>query len=107
MGTHPAAQAFGHGEGDQEIVDRQQQRGIGVEPLLGVLAAALGTMPVVAGVITEVAVVAVGAIMQRPAQRGGAASQDGLQHLALAGGHGGAESRQIGRSPSAQHFVDG
>ena len=80
---------------------------LAVEPLLGVLAAALRTVPVVAGVITEVPVLAIGAIVQRPAQRGGAASQKGLQHLALAGGHGGSELRQIGRSPSAQDFVNG
>ena len=70
MRANPTAQAFGHGEGDQEIVHRQQQRGILVEPLLGLLAAALRTVPVVAGVITEVSVVAVGAIMQRPARAG-------------------------------------
>ena len=75
--------------------------------LLGLLAAALRTVPVVAGMITEVAVVAVGTIVERPAQRRGAASQKALEHLALAGGHSGSELLQIGRSPSAQDFVDG
>jgi hypothetical protein len=103
----PAAQAFGHSEGDQEIGDREQQGRVGRQPLLGVLSAALGAMPIIAGVVGEVTVAAIGAIVERPAQRGGAAGQEGLQHLALAGGHGGTELGQIGRSPLAQDLVNG
>jgi len=54
-----------------------------------------------------VSVVALRAMVQRAAQRRGATSQKALKHLALAGRHGGSELSQIGRSPSAQHFVDG
>jgi len=64
-------------------------------------------VPVIAGVIGEVAVAALGAMVERPAQRRGAAGQEGLQHRALAGGHGGAESGQVGRSPPAQDLVNG
>jgi hypothetical protein len=46
-------------------------------------------------------------MMERAAQRRGATSQKALQHLALAGRHGGSELGQIGWSPSAQYFVDG
>jgi hypothetical protein len=45
--------------------------------------------------------------VERAAQRRGATSHKALQHLALAGRHGGSESSQIGWGPSAQHFVDG
>jgi hypothetical protein len=88
-------------------VDRQQQGGIVHQPLLGILATALRTMPIVAGMIAEVPMVALRAMMQRAAQRGGATSQKALKHLALAGRHGGSELSQIGWSPSAQYFVDG
>ena len=86
MRTNPAAQALGHRECYQEIIYRQQECGIVSEPLLGIESTALGTVPVVAGVVAEMPVVAVGAIVERTAQRGGAASQKALQHLALAGG---------------------
>jgi hypothetical protein len=64
-------------------------------------------MPIITGVITEVAMVALRTMMERAAQRRGATSQKALQHLALAGRHGGSELGQIGWSPSAQYFVDG
>lgn len=106
VGADPAAQAFGHSEGDQEIGDRQQEGGVGREPLVGVLPAALGAVAVIARVIGEMAVAAIGAGVERPAQRGGAAGQEGLQHRALAGGHGGAELGQVGWSPLAQNLVN-
>ena len=38
MSANPTAQAFRHGEGDQEIVHGQQQRGVFIEPLVPWLA---------------------------------------------------------------------
>jgi hypothetical protein len=64
-------------------------------------------MPIVTGVIAEMPMVALRTMMERTAQRRGAASHQALQHLALAGGHGGSELGQIGWSPSAQYLVNG
>lgn len=80
---------------------------MGSQPLAGVLATALGAVPVVAGVVGEVTVAAIGAQVESPAQRGGAAGQKGLQHRALAGGHGGTELGQVGGSPPAQDLMNG
>jgi hypothetical protein len=44
-------------------VDRQQQGGIVDQPLLGILATALGAMPIVAGMIAEVSMVALRTMM--------------------------------------------
>ncbi len=64
-------------------------------------------MPIIAGVVAEMAMVALGTIMERTAQRRGATSPKALKHLALAGGHGGSELGQVGWSPPTQYFVDG
>jgi len=45
-------QLGGQGEGDQEVRDGQQQLLLLVQPLIGLLVAALGTVPVLAGVIS-------------------------------------------------------
>ena len=116
MGAYPPAQAFRNSEGEQEVVDRQEQRGVLLEPLLSVLAAALRAVSVIAGVIAEMAMVAVWTIVQRPAQRGSAASQKALQsrgksQKSIKKVRGVAkllpELLQIGRGPSAQRVVNG
>jgi len=65
-----------HGEGDQVISHGQQLTSLAVAPLGGIGVTALGTGPVVAGVIGIVLLAAVAAV-ELPAQGGGAAGQKG------------------------------
>ena len=51
MGAHPEAQWLRDGESDQEVRDREQQARVVGQPLVGVGLAALGTVPVIAGMI--------------------------------------------------------
>jgi len=106
MRTNPAPQRFGDGEGDQEVGHRQEQTGVSGQPLVGVGLAALGTMPIIAGMIGVVVGAAVRAEEERAAQGGGVTGQELLKHLALTRGHVRAESVQIDRAPTLEQVLE-
>ena len=62
-------------------------------------------MPIVAGMIAIVARATVRTREELAAQRGGTATQNALEHLALARGHARAETCQILRPVADQQFV--
>ena len=76
MGADHRPELGGHGEGDQVVGYGQQFASLAVEPLGDIGVTALGTGPVVAGVIGIVQLAAVAAV-ELPAQGGGAAGQKG------------------------------
>jgi hypothetical protein len=106
MGTDPAAQGIREGKGDQEIRDGQEELGLMSQPGLGVGLTALGAMAIVAGMVGVVVGVTVGAGEERASQSRGAAVEDGLQNLPLAGGHGLAETLQVGWSVLDQELME-
>ncbi len=107
MSTDPGAQRLRDGEGDQEIGNGQEQLGMVLEPGLGIGLAALGTVPVVAGVVGVVVNAAIRAKKERAPLGGGATGEDLVQDLALTGGHGRAVPVQVSGSPTDQHLMEG
>ena len=82
-------EGLGHGEGDQEVRDRKEQTLLlAGQPILGVSVAALRTMPVVAGMIAVVELVAVRTAKELASQDGSAARQDLVQDLPMPHRHG-------------------
>jgi hypothetical protein len=108
MGADEHPQRFGQGEGDQEVRGGQKESLLlALEPGVGVGLAAERTVPVVAGVITVVKAVAVGAGQEFSAPGRGAAGQDRVQHLSLPRRHGGAEAPEIIRRQAPEPLMDG
>jgi hypothetical protein len=107
MGPDDAPQFCGHGEGDEEIGNRQQQaRLLARQPVVSVGAAALRTVTVVAGMIAVMKAGTVRALEQSAAQRRSAAGQDLFQDLAMPSGHGRAEPLRVSRSQLAEQLLD-
>ena len=101
-------QRLGHGEGDQEVGRGQKQAlALALQPGVGVGLAAERTVPVVAGMITVVKAVTVGAGEEFSAQGRGAAGQDRVQDLSLPGRHGGAEAPEVIRGQAPEPLVNG
>ena len=76
--TQPGAQPFGHREGDEVIGNGQELELLLLDPFGGVRVAALGTGPVITGVIDKMIPPAVLAAIDFPAQGAGAAFQNAL-----------------------------
>lgn len=74
------------GEDDVEILDRQQMFGLTVEPLGPGQGLAFGTMAVATGVVGDAVMTAVEAMLDMPAQGGGAAGSQVTQRLVLRAG---------------------
>ena len=106
MGTNPLAQRFWHREGDQEVTGGQEQLGMMIQPSLGVLLTATGTMPVVAGMIGVVVDLTVRAPVEGASSGGSAATENLGQDLTLTNGHGGAKALQINRPPTEQKLME-
>ena len=108
MGADERAQFFRHGESDQEVRHGKEQAPLlARQPSLGIGLAALGTMPVVAGMIAVVELVAVRTTEEMAAQRGSAAEQNLGQDLPMPQRHGRAEALPISRGQLAQQLMDG
>ena len=90
------------GEGDQVIGHGQQFASLAVEPLGGIGVAALGTGAVIAGVIGIVLLAAV-ALVELPAQGGGAAGQNGGDGAPMRGQEARAKLLLIRRPVPAQN----
>jgi len=106
MGTNPLTQGLGHREGDQEIARGQEQLGMMIQPGLGILLTATGTMPVIAGMIGIVVSLTVRAPVKTAPTGGGAATENLGQDLTLTDGHGRAKGLQINRPPTEQELME-
>src|SRR5712691_12959306 len=73
MAAGERAQLCGQGKGDKEVMSGQQQLLLLFEPIIGLLILALGTMPVLAGVITVALRLALTAEIELAAETLGAA----------------------------------
>jgi hypothetical protein len=102
------SQFLGHGKGHQEVRHGQQEPdALALEPVVGIGLTALGTVPVVAGVIAVVKARAVGTLEELAAQGRGAATQDLLQDLSLPTRHGRTKCLNILRRQAPELLVDG
>lgn len=100
-------EGFGHREGDQEVRHRKEQTLLlALQPILGVGVAALRTMPVVAGVVAVVELVAVRTTKELASQHGSAAGQDLLQDLPMPCRHG-RVTLPISRGQLLEQLMDG
>ena len=106
MRAQPRAERLRDGEGHQEIRHGQQQGPVGLQPMVGVGGAALWTVPVIAGVVTEELVFAVGTAIHGTTERRGAAPEDRRQDFTLAGRHRRSKTREVIRRPAAQDFMN-
>lgn len=101
VGTDDGAQLFGHGERDQVVGHGQQAPALFGQPLRGIGVAALGTGPVIAGVIDQLAPAAVATVELR-AQCRSAAGEDGLDGAPMRRQQTGAKLAFIRRPVAAQ-----
>ena len=107
MRANEHSQFFRHREGEQEVGRGQQEaRALVLKPVVSVGLTALGTMPVVAGMIAVVKARTVRALEELAAQSRSPARQNLSQDLPLAPGHGGAEALTVIRSQLAEPFVN-
>ncbi len=83
LGGEGTAQFFRHGEGPEEVGDRQEPFGLLLGPRGGVGAAAPRTRAVMAAVVRVIVLPAIGAGVHAPAQFGRAAALDREQGAAL------------------------
>jgi hypothetical protein len=80
---HQAVEVFGQGEDEVEVLDGQQLQLAVIDPGGALGCAAFGAVAVAAGVVADLHVAAVVALIDMAAERGGAAGLDGVQGAAL------------------------
>lgn len=83
IGAEQRVKRVGHGEDDVVVLDRQQMFSLGFEPAELLAALAFGTVPVPAGVVGDLAVIAAVALLDVAAEGGGAAVEDGAHDARL------------------------
>jgi hypothetical protein len=83
IGTKQDMESVGQGEDDVVVLDRQQVLLLSFEPTELLTALALGAMPVPAGVVGKLAVIAAVALVDMTAKGRGAAVEDGSHHACL------------------------
>lgn len=83
IGTEQGVERVGHGEDDVVILDGQEMLLLRFEPTELMAALALGTVPVPAGVVGYLAVIAAVTLIDVTAERRGTAVEDGPHHARL------------------------
>jgi hypothetical protein len=83
ISAEQGVKCVGHGEDDVVILDGQQMLLLSFEPAELMAALAFGTVPVPAGVVGNLAVIAAVALMDVTAERRGTAVEDGSHHACL------------------------
>ena len=104
MGAQPLPQTFRNGEGNQIIGNRQEFELLLLDPVGGVVLAALRTGAMVAGMIDKVVLTTVDTAKHLATQRRGAAIEDCLHRPAMRGKERGAKLPFILRPILAQHL---
>ena len=98
MGAGQRVQAMGQGEGDQKVGNRQEFPELRIAPAVGAVLAALGAMAVAAGMVAVEKFPARVAIEHFPPQHLGAAGENVLDRLLMAGRHTLAILLEVGRA---------
>ena len=98
MGAGEGIQAVGQGEGDQKVGNRQEFPELRIAPAVGAVLAALGAMAVAAGMVAVEKFPARVAIIHLAPQHLGAAGENVLDRLLMAGRHTLAILLEVGRA---------
>ena len=107
MGAQPGSQRFGHRKGDQVVGNGKKFELLPVNPLGRIGLTALRTGAMIAGVIDKMILAAIGTAINLPAQRAGAALQDGLHGAAVGSKDRGAKLPFVLRPVLAQNLGQG
>src|SRR5258705_3065702 len=105
--AHEVAEPGRDGEGEQEVGARQQAIELVLEPGLGLVLLAGGTVPVAAGASHRVGRSAGLTPVDHASQLAGAAGADRSEHFLVLRGHRRAEALEIGRAIPPEHVGDG
>ena len=107
MAADESAQLLGHREGEHEVVGGQLALQLGVQPGIGLVLLAAGTVAVAAAARQQ-ALLGAGLtpIRERTAGRA-ATADDRCDHIFVLHGHARAEACQIGRAVAAEDLLNG
>jgi len=83
MVSDKAPKLLGNGEGDHEVMSRELSLHLIAQPLMGLVVLAVGTMPVAAGLIDDVAFTAFFTLVDHGSAIFGAAVDHGVHDLAM------------------------
>ena len=87
MASNETSELFGKGESHHEVGNREKEILLILKPCIGLIVLAFGTVPVLAGMIAVVVLLARVAEVDLAAESIGAALFDGLHGLEMAGKH--------------------
>ncbi len=107
MGTHERTYFFGNGKSNHKIIAGQQFFQLRFHPIQGFAALARGTVSVATAAINMMPFAALFTFIHGKTMNWGAATDNGINHLAMHAGHVGAESFQIGRPVGGKNILYG
>ena len=105
--AHERTQLFWDCERDEEVVTRELALDLGLEPLLGLIVLAGGTVAIATGAKELARLSAAGALVERYPAALGATLRDGIDDFAVSLGHHAGVTLKVLRAEGGEDFMDG